>query len=127
MKHLGKYILLLAFFTSCMLFFVHQQITIIQCSYRINQSERALSTLKEKQKKLKFQLASFTSPSTLNQRLAAADIDLVFPNEITVVKIPTVLPTPLTLVDSGAGRSADQFNLLSVLGFEKEAQADVLH
>jgi len=108
-----------------MLLFVHQQIAIIQCSYKINKSESVLSELKETQKNLKFQLASFTSPSTLNQKLAAADIDLVFPNEITVVRVPAVIDTPLTFVDSGTVQTTGQFNVLSVLGFEKEARAEV--
>jgi hypothetical protein len=110
-----------------MLLFVHQQIAIIQCSYKINSHERTLSGLKDAHKNLTFQLALYTSPTTLDTKLAAADINLVFPKEINVVKIPSVIATPLTLVDSSANPAREQFNLLNVLGFAKEAQAEILN
>jgi hypothetical protein len=105
-----------------MLLFVHQQISIIQCSYKINKDESLLADLKESHKNLKFQLASYTSPASVNEKLAAADIDLVFPDQITVVKVPIITEEPLQLAD--AGDKSEGLNILRALGFEQEAQAE---
>jgi hypothetical protein len=122
---MGKYIISLAVVTGCMLLFVHQQIAIIQCSYKINKNEDVLAELRETNKNLKFQLASYTSPTSLDEKLANADIDLVFPEHITVVQIPTVTREAMQLADSGHVQEANEFNLLKILGFEQEAQAEM--
>lgn len=127
MKHFGKFIVVLIILTGCMLLFVHQQIAIIQCSYEINKNESLLTDLKERNKNLRFQLASYTSPTSLNQKLSAADIDLVFPEQITVVKVPAVFDTPLYLADSQADAVSAGFSVLKALGFEREAHAEVAY
>lgn len=127
MKHFGKFIVVLIILTGCMLLFVHQQIAIIQCSYEINKNESLLTDLKEKNKNLQFQLASYTSPTSLNERLSAADINLVFPEQITVVKVPAVFETPLHLVDSQVHAGEPAFSVLKALGFEREAHAQVVY
>jgi hypothetical protein len=124
-RHLGKFFIVLIVLTSSMLLFVHQQIAIIQCSYAINQNESLLGDLKEKNKNLRFQLASYTSPTSLNEKLAAADINLVFPDQITVVKIPAVFETPLHLVDANTRSGSESFSIFKALGFDREAHAQV--
>ena len=126
MKNMGKYIISLTVVTGCMLLFVHQQISIIQCSYKINKNEDILSELKETNKSLKFKLASYTSPMTLSEKLADADINLVFPEEITVVKVPTVTEDVIHLADSGPVQETNDFSILKILGLEREAQAETL-
>ena len=125
MKHLGKYILTLIIVTGGMLLFVHQQISIIKCSYSINTHEQKLARLKENHKNLTFQLASCTSPAKMNQKLAAAEIDLVFPDEITIVRVPSSSEQPIRLAESSEAASSQDFSILRILGFERQAQAEL--
>ena len=123
MKHLGKYIIALGIVTGCMLFYVHQHTAILLCSYTINQKQETLTALIDVHKNLKFQLASLTSPTTLEQKLADANVNLVLPQEIKVVKVPITHTEPIHMVENRLV-SRDR-GILRFLSFEKEAQAEL--
>ena len=123
MKHIGKYIIALGIVTVCMLLYVHQHIAILLCSYTINQKEDTLTELNDIHKNLKFQLASLKSPTALEQKLAAADINLVLPKEINVLKIPVTHTEPILVVKDQI--PTHKSNILKFFGFEKEAQAEL--
>ena len=123
MKHLGKYIIALGIVTGCMLLYVHQHIAILLCSYTINQKDETLTALIDVHKNLKFQLASLTSPTTLEQKLADANVNLVLPKEIKIVKVPITHTEPIHMVENSlVSRDSGIFRFF---GFEKEAQAEL--
>ncbi|MBU1863111.1 MAG: hypothetical protein KKH94_05575 [Candidatus Omnitrophica bacterium] len=123
MKHLGKYIVGLCIVTIGMLFYVHQQITVLRYSYTINNKEERLATLIDTHKNLTFQLASLKSPATVEQKLRAADINLVIPHEIRIVKVPVADIEPIQMVK--ANSTPQGSNVLRALGFGREAQAEL--
>ncbi len=123
MKHLGKYILILGIVTACMLLYVHQHIAIILFSYDINKKEEVLTEIKDVNKNLKFQLASLKSPTNLEEKLAAANINLVLPQEVKVLRVPITHTEPIQIVKNNA--PARSSNILKFFGLEKEAQAEL--
>ena len=122
MKHLGKYITVVCFLTMGMLFYVHQHITILRCSYTINKSEQELSTLVDVYKNLKFQLASLSSPSVVEDKLTLADVNLVLPVEIKTVIMPLSPVEQVTIAKRII--PAEDMNIFKFMGFGREAQAE---
>lgn len=120
MNRLSNYIALIFVGTFLMLVYVHQQISIIQCSYRISKHEDELRGLVECGKKAKYRLTALKSPVNVEKQLAAYDINLVLPNEIGIVKIP-IQPQPLINLAKNT-ESSDSF--MNMLGFGKVAQAE---
>ena len=109
--------------TISMLFYVHLHITSLRYAYTINEKEESLVFLIDTYKNLKFQLASLKSPTALEQKLAAADINLVLPDEIRIVKIsvPYIESVPMTAPVADGQPTP----LLRLFGFEKVAQAEL--
>jgi len=105
-----------------MLLYVHQQIAIIQCSYDINSSESKLVQLVDSHKELKYKLASLKSPKILEQKLADAQISLVLPEQIKIVKVPMQPANSLGMQSPDTVASGS--NLFQIFGFAREAQAD---
>jgi len=120
-NQLGKYIVCIFVVMAMMLLYVHQQLTIIQSSYRINTKEEQLVDLMDVQKNLKFQLASLKSPISVEQKLADADISLVVPNEVRIVKVPVTRATSFQVAHNSAAQS--EVPVMKLLGLEREAEA----
>jgi len=123
MKHIGKCIMGICILTISMLFYVHLHITSLRYSYAINEKEESLVFLIDTYKNLKFQLASLKSPTALEQKLAAADINLVLPDEIRVVKVP--VPYTESVPITAPVADSQLTPLLRLFGFEKVAQAEL--
>lgn len=122
MGSVKKIVLMMVCGTALLLGYVHQHILTIQCSYRIQENEGNLAHMIDDNIDLSFQLASLRSPTFLEEKLVAADIDLVLPHEIRIVKVPEMLVPIGTggLAQSGTSQS----QLMRMLNFENEAQAE---
>lgn len=121
MKSFGRCIGLLFAFTVMMLVYVHQQVDIIQCSYRINDQQYELKRLTEMEKKYKFELASLKSPLSVEQKLAEADVELVLPKDVGFLHAP-VRPNMPAMAFVSKAQEKDGF--FKMLGFGQIAEAD---
>jgi len=120
---IGKYFVLLMAVTFSMLIFVWQQISIVQSSYSINNSKLIYEKLVEENRNLKLKLVSQTTPNALEEKLVQAEVKLTYPEEISFIKVQPLKVAPFQVASLNNKKNA--FNMLKILGFEQEAQAEV--
>ncbi len=122
MRNLSKYLVLLSVITVSMLACVHQQISIIQSSYQINKSKVALSKLVEQNKNLNFKLTSLSSPGKLHEKLSQANVDLVYPAKVALLKVEPMPIKPMLFAHHNEV-GTEENKVLKILGLENVAIA----
>lgn len=123
MRYLGRYIAGLFLVTVLMLLYVNQHVTSIRYSYTINKKEDTLIALRDEAKSLQYQLAAIKSPTTLEERLAEAEVTLVLPEHVEILTVPVVPVTPPLHMAQQRSESSQASGVLAALGFGREAQA----
>jgi hypothetical protein len=122
-RRIGRYILTLGIITVLLLLYVHQQVANLQVSYRLNKQQEQLTRMIDTYKNLRFELASLKSPTRVEQKLAEADIALVLPTEVKVVRATTLPAHMLTVAKLSP--ETKKTSIFSVMGIEREAQAEL--
>ena len=105
--------------TFLLLFYVHEQVSILQVSYSIEKKERALARLNETYKVAKFNVLRLRSPNVLNKRVKQLSLDLTLPTDQEVIKV--LRPQAVPAEEPMSWRAPIQF--MSWLHMIKEAQA----
>ncbi len=105
--------------TFALLFYVHQQISILRVSYAIQKREIEVAQLSEAYKLVKFRVARLYSPHVLSQRMKQLSLDLTTPTEQEIIRVlkPKIVPQESKVT------WPDPVQFLSWLHFIKEAQA----
>ena len=105
--------------TFLLLFYVHEQVSVLQVSYSIEKKERELARLNEAYKIAKFNVLRLRSPQVLNQRMKQLSLDLTVPTDQKVIKV--LKPQSIPVEEPVSWRAPIQF--MSWLHMIKEAQA----
>ena len=105
--------------TFLLLFYVHEQVSVLQVSYAIEKKERELARLNESYKIEKFNVLRLRSPQALNQRMKQLSLDLTVPTDQKVIKV--LKPQTIPVEEPVSWRAPIQF--MSWLHMIKEAQA----
>ena len=105
--------------TFLLLFYVHEQVSVLQVSYSIEKKERELARLNEAYKIAKFNVLRLRSPQALNQRMKQLSLDLTVPTDQKVIKVLKLQTIPVE--EPVSWRAPIQF--MSWLHMIKEAQA----
>ena len=94
MKGAGKIILGIAFFSSLLLVYVHEQMALFHISYELDEKSEKLSRLSEDYRKLKFEVDQLRAPRLLENKLKELSLNLTLPKEVRVVRVPVEEPLP---------------------------------
>ena len=74
-----KFFISVIILTMCALLYVHQNIEILKAGYSIDTNQKAFSYFLDRHKRLVYNLAKLKSPSALEKRLLAEEIELIEP------------------------------------------------
>lgn len=98
-KVLGFTVLL----TACMVLYVHGQIAIFKISYEIHEKSRSLEERSEAFRQVKYEVEKLKAPQRLEQKIQQLNLDLSWPREVQVVRIPSIpVSNPLPLGREGS-------------------------
>ena len=100
MKGTGKILVGVSFFTALMLVYVHEQVSLFQISYSLDERADTLTRRTETFRKLKFEVEQLKAPRLLEQRMKDMKLELGLPKEVRVVKVAQNAP------EAGAGETA---------------------
>jgi len=98
MKGTGKIILVVFFGMILMLAYVHEQFLLFQVSYDIDKKSNYQAVQAENYRHLKYQVDQLKAPRQLEEKIQKHSLELTFPKEIRVVKIPVQTTLKITTV-----------------------------
>lgn len=98
MKGSVKILILIAFVTMAMLFYVHLQTSSVLVSLDIHKSSRALAEKQELLRKFQYKVDQLRAPRLLEEKMKRHDMGLALPNKVQIVEVPRVaeLVMPVT-------------------------------
>ncbi len=105
--------------TLALLFYVHQQVSVLQLSYDIEKKERQIARLSEDYKRAKFALVRLRSPHALSERLKESSLELIMPTDQEIIRVLKIEP----VIQKTETSWPAVFQFGSLLHFVKEAQA----
>ncbi len=87
-KEALKIIFFLSFVTGFFLLYVHEQICLLQISYKLDADANGLARREELYRELKFDVDRLKAPRLLEEEMKTLSLDLALPQEVKVIKIP---------------------------------------
>lgn len=90
MKGSGKTLIIIAFFTCAMIFFVHLQVASVLVSFEIHKSSRLVAEKQELLRRLQFKIDQLRAPRFLEEKMKRHDMGLALPDKVQVVEVPPV-------------------------------------
>lgn len=90
MKGAGKILIGITFVTALFLFYVHEQISLFDISYRIQKDSALLTDKSEEYRRLRFEVDQLKAPRLLEEKMRKLKLDLALPKQVLVVQIPSI-------------------------------------
>lgn len=119
-----KYISYISFITLTALLYVHQQTELVKLSYTIDSKEKCLKQMVDRNDTLGYNVNNLQSPSRLEKALASKNVEMAFPKQAQVVKMPGPRMNNAARVKAaGVEKKTNTFGILEFFGLRTEAHA----
>jgi len=120
MKKILLFFVSITFLSTMVIFYVFQNVRLIQTSYRIQKKEAKIVNLSDHHKRLNFELDTLHSPMQLEAKLIQSAIKLVHPTDIKII-YNQIAFNPTFLAQNSSNKN---FKILGGLDFISEAHAN---
>lgn len=127
MKGTGKIILSILGLSLFFVLYVRGQVALLHVSYQIDSRAEKVTELSEEFRRLRFEVEQLKAPRLLEEKMKQMKMELTFPQEIRVVKVPVAaIPAPpLQHVTASPSTVASRFaNLLGQFVGVAQAKTD---
>jgi len=121
-----KFSIFLVFITLIALLYVHQQIQLIEMSYKIEFNEKAAASLLDQNKSLVYNVTKLKSPVYLEKRLLAGKKEFTIPQQWKVVEVaaPTKINRQPVMIATAKTRGI--LEVFKLFGRPKEVLANTI-
>ena len=115
----------LIFITLLALLYVHQQVQLIEVSYKIESNEKGVTTLLDQNKSLVYNITKLKSPVYLEKKFLASKKEFVIPQQWQVIEVaaPRLEKAPIMTAQA---RGRAPFDFFKLLGKPKEVFANTI-